>query len=553
MRQRIFRSISTVALTVLLLSFALIFGLLYGHFTKLQEEELRFQTELAAAGLQSAGEAYFESLRGDGKSRFTWIAADGSVLYDTLADPSSMENHRDREEFQEALKTGYGQSSRYSVTLAQKTLYMAKRLEDQSVIRLCITENSALVLLFGLLFPFFLILSAAVLLSSFLAAQSAKRIVEPLNRIDLEDPLSNKDVYEELSPLLFRMELQQRQIRLQLAALDRKQEEFEAITDSMQEGLILLNACGNILSINRSAMVLYETDKGCIGKDFLNLDRSLPMQTLLERAKAGKGGELRKSFGSREYQLDLSPILREGTVQGAVLLLFDITEKALAESLRREFTANVSHELKTPLQTIAGSAEILLNGLVKAEDTERFIARIYKDAKRMIALIEDIIRLSKLDETEESREALLKEPVALLPLAKDLSAELQSSAAAKNVELSVSGEETTIHSVLPLVREILYNLTDNAIKYNREGGSVEIRILPDGFRVKDTGIGIPLSEQERIFERFYRVDKSHSRKIGGTGLGLSIVKHAALRLGARVELESREGEGSCFTVRFEEA
>ena len=548
MTRKIFLSIMAAAAVVLLCSVLIIMGCLYDYFGGVQERQLEDELALAQTGVECSGKTYLKALEGE-SYRLTWIAPSGEVLFDSQADESSMENHAQREEVRQALETGEGQSSRYSSTLLEKTIYYAKKLADGSILRISISRATAGVLVMGMLQPMLVVLAAALILALVLAKRISARIVAPLNRLDLEKPLEN-DTYEELSPLLTRINQQRRQIDTQLRTLQQKKDEFDQITASMNEGLVLMNEKGTVLSINPAARELFHAEPDCVGQDFLTVERSHEISCAIRRALEEGHAELRVERGGHEYQLDISRIESEGTVIGAVLLAFDVTEQAFAERNRREFTANVSHELKTPLQSIMGSAELIENGLVKQEDMPRFVGHIRTEAARLVTLIEDIIRLSQLDEGGE----LPFEPVDLKKLAEEASASLASAAAEKQVTIRVHGDDRQITTVRRLASEIIYNLCDNAVKYNREGGSVDVTI--DGtahgavVTVQDTGIGIPPEHQSRVFERFYRVDKSHSRQSGGTGLGLSIVKHAVQYLGGRIELESQPGKGTTMRVHF---
>ena len=548
MTRKIFLSIMAAAAVVLLCSVLIIMGCLYDYFGGVQERQLEDELALAQTGVECSGKTYLKALEGE-SYRLTWIAPSGEVLFDSQADESSMENHAQREEVRQALETGEGQSSRYSSTLLEKTIYYAKKLTDGSILRISISRATAGVLVMGMLQPMLVVLAAALILALVLAKRISARIVAPLNRLDLEKPLEN-DTYEELSPLLTRINQQRRQIDAQLRTLQQKKDEFAQITASMNESLVLMNEKGTVLSINPAARELFHAEPDCVGQDFLTVERSHEISCAIRRALEEGHAELRVERGGHEYQLDISRIESEGTVIGAVLLAFDVTEQAFAERNRREFTANVSHELKTPLQSIMGSAELIENGLVKQEDMPRFVGHIRKEAARLVTLIEDIIRLSQLDEGGE----LPFEPVDLKKLAEEASASLASAAAEKQVTIRVHGDDRQITTVRRLASEIIYNICDNAVKYNREGGSVDVTI--DGtahgavVTVQDTGIGIPPEHQSRVFERFYRVDKSHSRQSGGTGLGLSIVKHAVQYLGGRIELESQPGKGTTMRVHF---
>ncbi len=468
-------------------------------------------------------------------------------MYDTKADGSSMENHADREEFQQAIKNGFGESSRYSSTLMEKTLYRAQRLADGSVLRISVSRATSGVLVLGMLQPILLVLIVALVLSALLSKRIARWVVAPLENLDLEHPLEN-DTYEELAPLLGRINQQRRQIDLQLAKLQRGNDEFTQVTGSMKEGLILLNERSQVLSINPMAQRLFETDERCVGEDFLTVERSPEVSAAIQTALQSGYCELQLARGEHIYQLDISVISSGGAVIGAVILVFDVTENARAEQSRREFTANVSHELKTPLQSIMGSAELIENGLVAAQDMPRFVGHIRTEAARLVSLIEDIIRLSQLDEGGE----LPFEVCDLAEIARETTDSLADAAEQRKIRLTFSGEPLGLCSVKRLLAEICYNLCDNAIKYNREGGQVMVSVSRVGeeavLAVKDTGIGIPPEHQERVFERFYRVDKSHSKESGGTGLGLSIVKHAVQDLGGHLALSSTPGEGTEIKV-----
>ena len=548
MTRKIFRSIVLVAGTVLLASLLLILGYLYDFFGGVQETQLKDELTLASAAVESTGGDYLAQLSSD-RFRLTWIAADGSVLYDTQADASSMESHADREEVQQALKTGEGESTRYSATLLQKTLYYARRLGDGTVLRISVSRATAGLLILGVLQPMLLVLAAALILSGVLARRLSKRIVDPLNRLDLDHPLHSGS-YEELAPLLGRINQQHREISSQLRTLRRKTDEFDQITGSMKEGLVLLDNAGVVLSINPAAQKLYGVSRASVGQDFLTVDRGRDMSRAIADAVKNGHSEVRSERGGRAYQFDLSRIESGGETVGAVLLAFDVTDQEYAERSRREFTANVSHELKTPLQGIIGSAELIGSGMVKPEDLPRFVGHIHDEASRLVTLIDDIIRLSQLDEGGE----LPTEEVDLLALSRETAESLRPAAEKKHVTLEVSGESAPVMGVRRLLYEIVYNLCDNAIKYNVEGGSVRVETVcgPETVQltVSDTGIGIAPDQQERVFERFYRVDKSHSKASGGTGLGLSIVKHAVQLYRGTIALQSEPGKGTCIRVCF---
>ena len=552
MTKRIFRAICLVALAVFLASVTLIMGILYDYFSQVQQDQLRIEAGLAARGVEENGAAYFEGL--DTQSyRITWIGADGTVLFDSDSDASIMENHLEREEVKQAMVSGYGHSARYSSTLMERLLYSAQRLEDGSVIRLAITQNSVLTIMLGLIQPVLLVSLVAVILALALASRVSKTVVRPLNELNLDEPLNNEG-FDELSPLLRRIDSQQRQLKGQALELKQKKDEFLAVTSNMSEGLVLLNSSGTILSINNAALTILDADKSSVGQDILTVNRSLKMQKLLEEARTGQRSETKLCLTGREYQLDASPIISGGNIGGVALLLFDITERENAEQLRREFTANVSHELKTPLHSISGCAELMKNGMVKPEDTVRFAGQIYSEAQRLINLVEDIIRLSRLDEGAEDMQ---RERIDLYALSGSVIDSLGNEAKENKITLELCGGPAFIWGVRQLVSGMIYNLLDNAIKYNKANGSVKLSVSNEGefsvVKVSDTGIGIPPEHQSRVFERFYRVDKSHSKEVGGTGLGLSIVKHSAMVHNAKIDLQSTPGKGTSITVRFPKA
>ena len=548
MTKKIFSSIMLTAACVLLASMITIVGFLRDYFGGIEESGLREELGIAAVGVEDEGTDYLAALP-DGQRRFTWIAADGSVIYDTRADADSLENHSDREEFKAALETGAGESVRYSNTLMQKTMYAARRLDDGTVLRVSVSTATVGALLLGVTQPMLAVLAAALILSAILAKHISRRVVAPLNELDLEHPLDDGNAaYEELAPVLGRINRQRSQINSQLRELRRRTDEFAQVTGSMREGLVLLNERGDILSMNPAARNIFAVEGDCAGKDFLTVDRSCDMSAAVRSAMESGHGRLHERHGGRIYQVDVSRIDSDGAAIGTVILVFDVTEQESAEQMRREFTANVSHELKTPLQGIIGSAELIENGMVQPEDMPRFVGHIRAEAQRLVTLIGDIIRLSQLDEGE----VLPKERLDLLEVAQGAADDLQAEAEKKNVHLSVSGEPAELEGVRQLIYEVAYNLGDNAIKYNIDGGSVSINVSSDGknakLTVSDTGIGIAAEDQSRIFERFYRVDKSHSKESGGTGLGLSIVKHAVQYHGGRISMDSAPGNGTSISV-----
>jgi two-component system phosphate regulon sensor histidine kinase PhoR len=544
MTSKIFRSTVFVAVLVLLCSLSVILGVLYNHFTGVQVQQLKDELSLAVTGTEQYGNAFLENVEA-ARFRVTWIDTDGRVLFDTQVDQTAMENHADREEIQEAFATGSGSAVRNSSTLTEQTYYEARRLQDGTVLRISTNQASAWALMMDLLWPIILIAVLAIGLSLLLARRMAKNIVEPMNNLDLEHPLSN-DTYEELSPLLRRINQQHLQIAAQMRKLQHKTDEFIQITSHMQEGLVVLDKETRIRSINTAAMQIFQTEETCVGSSFFQVNRSNALRQALNDALDRGHGSVMQALEGRIYRFDMSSIQSDGNLLGAVILAVDVTESQNAEQMRREFSANVSHELKTPLQSIIGSAELLESGMVKPEDTPRFVGHIRKEATRLVNLIEDIIRLSQLDEGA----VLPAEQVDLLALAKDVKEILAPSAAGKQVEVYVSGTGAAVMGVRRMLQEIIYNLCDNAIKYNVPGGSVHIHAENNRLVVSDTGIGIPAEHKDRIFERFYRVDKSHSKASGGTGLGLSIVKHAAAYHNAEISLESTPDKGTTVTVQF---
>ena len=544
MSHKIFRSILLVAAAVLLASLLIIMSYLYEYFAGVQERQLGDELSLAAAGVEGYGESYLQTVK-PGDYRITWIAADGTVLYDTILPDTPEENHAGREEVKHALETGEGRSTRYSTTLLEKTIYYARRLTDGSVLRMSISGATTGYLALGVVQPALLVFVLALILSSFLARRISNRIVEPLNHLDLDHPLDNTAAYAELSPLLRRIHEQRVENAAQLRALRQKTDEFNQTIGSMKEGLVLLDENERVLSINAAAKDVFAVNDDCKGRDFLTIDRDPDMTHALGKARADGHAEIRRAHRGRMYQFDISRIESSGASIGTVLLAFDIAEREYAERNRREFTANVSHELKTPLQGIIGSAELIENGMVQPQDVPRFVEHIHSEASRMVTLIGDIIRLSQLDEGD----VMPREDVDVLAAAKEAVLNLSDEAAKRGITMTVDGTPAIVHGVRRLISEIAFNLCENAVKYNRDGGSVSVKVETEGenavLTVQDTGIGIPDADQSRVFERFYRVDKSHSKASGGTGLGLSIVKHAVMYHHGKVELRSATGEGTC--------
>lgn len=550
MTKRIFRSICFAALTVFFATVILIMGFLYEYFSDAALAQLKMQTNLAAQGVTNEGMEYFRDLE-SADSRITWIDAAGKVLYDSGSDTANMENHLEREEVREALLSGYGESKRYSSTLRDSSFYSAQRLGDGSILRLSISQNSMFALFLGMAQPVFVIFIIALVLSIALAIRISRKIVKPINEMDLDDPLSNVG-YEELSPFLHRIDSQQQQLRKKNTELLQKENELSTIIGSMNEGMVLLNPKGEIISMNPAAGKILDAAAGYSG-DMFSLCRTLNLQGILSEALCGRRGKQVILLHEESYQVDADPIISENMIKGAALFFFNVTEKEKSEKIRREFTANVSHELKTPLHSISGYAELLKNDMVKDEDRIPFAGKIYDEAGRMIRLVEDIISLSHLDEGAAD---MAHEKIDLYETAKKAVQSLEPEAVSAGVTLELSGSAVILNGIPHLLYSMVYNLCDNGIKYNRKDGKVVVTIRKEDaavvLSVRDTGIGIAPEHQERIFERFYRVDKSHSKRVGGTGLGLSIVKHAARVHNADIEVNSSIGNGTEVLVRFPE-
>lgn len=546
MTSKIFNSIFITALVVLVATLTIITSFLYDYFTNIQINQLKDELSIASVATEKIGKKYLEELQSD-NFRFTWVAADGTVLFDTEVETSTMDNHLEREEIVKAFETGRGSSSRYSVTLTEETLYEAVLLKDKTVLRISVNRASGLTLLLGMLYPIIIVIIITIAISAVFSYRMSKKIIEPLNRLDLDNPIEN-DIYEEIAPLLRRIHKQNIKIERKALELNRKKEEFEFITKNMHEGLVLLDKNKNILTINVAAMNIFGTNTNCIGNEFLTVDRKHDISIAIEKAVADGHSKIRINRDEREYQFEISRIETGGETVGVVILVFDITEQAKAEQIRREFTANVSHELKTPLQSITGSAELIENGLVKLEDMPRFIGHIRKEAIRLVTLVDDIIRLSQLDEQNEMQ----KENISLFEIANEVCEVLRDNALKKDITITVMGDNGNVIGVKNLLFEVIYNLCDNSIKYTPNGGRVEVNILEKEkevtLTVSDNGIGIAPEYHTRIFERFYRIDKSHSKKSGGTGLGLSIVKHSVKYHNGKILLHSEKNNGTVVTV-----
>jgi two-component system phosphate regulon sensor histidine kinase PhoR len=550
--KKIFRDILLVALIALITAGSLILVVVYNQIRDQVYKELKQETEYVAKALMQPDDqtAYLESLtRLD--TRITWIGSDGTVLYDNTADAAVMENHKNRPEVIEAVSKGTGQSERYSATLSEVTLYYAFLLNDGTVIRLSQTRQSVWGLLIDMLPAFILIIVIAIIISSIMATRFAKRIIHPINELNLEEPEKN-DIYPELSPLLLRISKQKERISNQIEQLAQQQHELGEITRNMKEGLIILNRESKVLAINESAIKLFGMpSKVYLGRNVLELNRSLPFQMAVDEARKGEKTEHILEQDGSYYQIIGTPVMENGVLTGIMILIVDVTERQKAEKMRREFSANVSHELKTPLSSIIGYAEIIKNGVARPEDIKGFASRIYDESKRLIALVEDIIKLSRLDEGDDD---IIREPVDLFEVANDIKKRLDSLVKSRKVSISVEGKGATVSGAKQILEEMVYNLCENAVKYNRKNGSVNVTVKKEKGQpvliVSDTGLGIPPADQAKVFERFYRVEKSHSKETGGTGLGLSIVKHAALFHNAAIELESKEDEGTRIEIRF---
>ena len=552
MTRKIFQSIIAVVISVLLLSLALITGVLYNHFETTMLDQLRTTAQFAEQGVEREGMAYFDDLHAR-NCRVTWIAADGTVKYDNRSDPKTMENHADRPEVREAMENDSGTSVRRSSTLSEHTMYYAKRLSDGTVLRLSMSQRSVLFLMGGMLSPLVFIFLAACLLAGVLSYRVSKKIVKPLSEIDLKHP-EQVETYDELSPFLQRIAAQNREIDARMAEIRKQQQEFSMITENMSEGLFVVDRNYQILSYNKSAMQIFGMDPRQEHENLLAVNRSEGFRNAVDSALKGRHTQENLELNGRVYQIIANAVCQPDFAEdmvGAVILVLDVTEKEAQEQYRREFTANVSHELKTPLTSISGIAEIIRNGIVKPEDIPHFAGKIYDESQRLITLIGDIIKLSRLDENQVPME---RETVDMLEMARDVVQQLSSVARKSGVTLVANGTHGQVQGVRQVLGEMVYNLCENAVKYNRAGGRVwvDVQQVADHvvLRVKDTGIGIPAAEQGRIFERFYRVDKSHSKAVGGTGLGLSIVKHGAALHHATISVSSEPEQGTEITLTF---
>ena len=549
MKKRIFKRMIVMCALVLVFSMAAVAMFTYHYFEQRSLSMLKSDAVYIARAVEAEGAAYFDGFSAE--NRITWIAEDGSVLYESDGEAASMENHADRPEVQQARREGEGSAIRQSSTLSSKTLYYALLLKDGSVLRVSCRQASIYRLFFDMYELLFIIAVCVLLFGVVFSYKTAERIVEPINAIDLEHP-EQSEAYDELSPLLYRMITQKHNIAAQMLQLRTRQEEMDAILANMREGFLLLDKDRKMLAVNRSAAELFGGKVNqLLGKDLVHLSREEALLSAAEAALCSEAASRQFTRNGRSYEVMAAPVFLSGTQGGATVFVLDVTEKAQAEQLRRQFSANVSHELKTPLTSIAGYAEIIENGMVRPEDIPGFAGRIHEEAKRLVQLVEDLLKLSRLDEGNIS---LVWEKVDLYALAGQVEDRLGEAAAKKEVTLRREGEAAEIWGVRAVLEEMMYNLCENAVKYNVPGGSVCITVRPEGQRVevsvRDTGIGIPKEAQEKVFERFYRVDPSHSRQTGGTGLGLSIVKHGASFHHASLELQSEAGKGTEIRLRF---
>ena len=550
MVNKIFRSNFFTSMLILLMSFCLIFGVLFSYFEAQMFTELESEAGYISYAVKNEGTDFIDNFNEKGK-RITLVSSDGTVLADTKADAEELENHADRKEIADAIKTGKGTSSRYSDTLMQKTLYYAEKLDDGTILRVSTTQNSVVIILLGLLQPLIIIIVLALIISIFLSYRLSKAIIKPINELDLDNPAAN-ETYEELTPLLKKISAQKKTISNQIKEAKQKQEEFKLITENMSEGLLVIDKDSNVLSYNQAAVRLLEISDVKSGS-VLAFNRSKGFRSVIEKALSGERAENDIIQNENTYNLIANPVYESEKIIGAVIVIIDITESVKREQLRQEFTSNVSHELKTPLTSISGFAEMMKSGGTPDETVIDFSTSIYDEAQRLITLVSDIMKISELDEGAVPFE---KESVDIFELSKDIVKRLAPIAEKRNISFSMIGYTAKVYGVRKILDEMIYNLCDNAIKYNKDNGNIDVIINQVGGKtsitVKDTGIGIPALEQSRVFERFYRVDKSHSKLVGGTGLGLAIVKHGAAYHNAEISLESTENKGTSVTISFNE-
>lgn len=546
MTKKIFRTTLSASLGIVLVTILMIMGFLYNYFNHIQREQLRTQTALASQGISFEGKDYFENLK-TSNVRITWVDNKGQVLYDTQSDAKHMKNHANRQEIKEAIKSGYGESTRWSATLTEKSIYAAQRLNNGTIVRLSVAQQTIFYLLLGMISPLAIIILLAIILSVLIARYIAKKVSEPLNNIDLDHPLSN-DSYEEITPLLRRLDSHQAKIQHQKLLLQKRQKEFDTIISKIKEGMILLDDQARIVSINAEALKLFQINDDWHGRFMMEVSRDLTLKDLIDQGLKGKKKEANIGIENNHYRVLVRPTTDNNRVTGLVVLLFDVTDQLQMEQLQREFTANVSHELKTPLHVISGYSELLANQMVPNEEVLQFAAKIHKESERLVKLVEDIINLSHLDEQEK----LPQETVNLYDLTQKVLEGLQAKADKKHIQINFNGEEAILRGNPVLLNSLVYNLCDNAITYNHEKGQVNVTLKnsPDTItlEVSDTGLGIAEKDKKRIFERFYRVDKSRSKIVGGTGLGLSIVKSALDFHNGSIKVDSHLGQGTTMTV-----
>lgn len=546
MTKKIFRTTLSASLGIVLVTILMIMGFLYNYFNRIQREQLRTQTALASQGISFEGKDYFENLK-TSNVRITWVDNKGQVLYDTQSDAKHMKNHANRQEIKEAIKSGYGESTRWSATLTEKSIYAAQRLNNGTIVRLSVAQQTIFYLLLGMMSPLAIIILLAIILSVLIARYIAKKVSEPLNNIDLDHPLSN-DSYEEITPLLRRLDSHQSKIKHQKLLLQKRQKEFDTIISKIKEGMILLDDQARIVSINAEALKLFQINDDWHGRFMMEVSRDLTLKDLIDQGLKGKKKEANIDIENNHYRVLVRPTTDNNRVTGLVVLLFDVTDQLQMEQLQREFTANVSHELKTPLHVISGYSELLANQMVPNEEVPQFAAKIHKESERLVKLVEDIINLSHLDEQEK----LPQETVNLYDLTQKVLEGLQAKADKKHIQINFNGEEAILRGNPVLLNSLVYNLCDNALTYNHEKGQVNVTLKnsPDTItlEVSDTGLGIAEKDKKRIFERFYRVDKSRSKIVGGTGLGLSIVKSALDFHNGSIKVDSHLGQGTTMTV-----
>lgn len=546
MTKKIFRTTLSASLGIVLVTILMIMGFLYNYFNHIQREQLRTQTALASQGISFEGKDYFENLK-TSNVRITWVDNKGQVLYDTQSDAKHMKNHANRQEIKEAIKSGYGESTRWSATLTEKSIYAAQRLNNGTIVRLSVAQQTIFYFLLGMISPLAIIILLAIILSVLIARYIAKKVSEPLNNIDLDHPLSN-DSYEEITPLLRRLDSHQAKIQHQKLLLQKRQKEFDTIISKIKEGMILLDDQARIVSINAEALKLFQINDDWHGRFMMEVSRDLTLKDLIDQGLKGKKKEANIGIENNHYRVLVRPTTDNNRVTGLVVLLFDVTDQLQMEQLQREFTANVSHELKTPLHVISGYSELLANQMVPNEEVPQFAAKIHKESERLVKLVEDIINLSHLDEQEK----LPQETVNLYDLTQKVLEGLQAKADKKHIQINFNGEEAILRGNPVLLNSLVYNLCDNAITYNHEKGQVNVTLKnsPDTItlEVSDTGLGIAEKDKKRIFERFYRVDKSRSKIVGGTGLGLSIVKSALDFHNGSIKVDSHLGQGTTMTV-----